>query len=228
MSVTQKAFVGAAVLAAALAGFTPAQSATVPILNSSFEAGTTGRLTGFRNGLRFDQLNTTGAGWDTFTGLQGWTTVSGRRIEVHSDRDPGSLDAQNGDHFISLDGGRNSTIQQSVSLAAGRYMLSFWYSPETANVATNAIGYSLGSLVSGQVSRGTNGAAVGAWTQIQTLFTVTTGGSYALSFGALGTANRTGGFLDNITIAAIPVPAAGYGLLSALIGLGGMRRRRRN
>ena len=203
-----------------------AQAATVPILNNSFEQGTTGRAIGFQNGLTFGQLNTTGAGMNVYQGVQGWTTTAGNRMEVHSDRSS-ALDAQDGDYFISLDGGRNSSIQQSVALAVGSYILSFWYSPENTNATTNRINYSLGSLLSGVANRGTNGAAVGAWTQIQMMFHVKTAGSYMLNFAAAGSANRVGGYLDNVQIAAAPLPAAGLGVLTGLMALAGLKRRRR-
>ena len=226
MTAIQRTSLRAGLLAAMAGWAVSAEATTVPIFNGSFEAGTTGRPTGLASGLRFGQLNTTGSGWDTYTGLQGWTNVSGGRIEIHADRDPTKVDAQDGDYYISLDGGVNSTIQQSVALSKGTYLLSFWYSPESTNAASNAIRYSVGNLVSGQVTRGTNGATLGAWTQVQSLFRVTTIGSYSLAFGALGSANHVGGFLDNVTIAAVPVPAAGLGLLTGLLGLFGIRRRR--
>ncbi len=202
------------------------QAATVPILNSSFEQGTTGRATGFLNGLTFGQLLTTGPGTNVYSGLQGWTTTAGNRIEVHSSLSS-ALNAQDGNYFVSLDGGRNSNIQQSVALAAGSYILSFWYSPESTSVNTNRINYSLGALGSGTVTGLTSGATVGAWTQIQMLFNVSTAGSYLLNFAAAGGANRVGGFLDNIQIAAVPLPAAGLGLMGGLMAVAGLKRRRR-
>lgn len=210
------AFVGLA--AAAPAG-------AVTILNSSFEQGITGRATGFRTGLTFGQLGTTAPGYNVYSGLQGWTTASGNRIEVHNSNST-ALNAQDGSHFISLDGGRNSAIQQSVALGIGTYLLSFWYSPENGTAATNAVNYSLGSLLSGQARNGVNGAAVGNWTQIQVRFGVTTAGSYLLRFGAAGSQNRIGGFLDNVQIASVPVPAAGLTLIAGLGALAGLRRRR--
>jgi len=203
-----------------------AQAATVPILNGSFEQGTTGRPTGYQNGLTFGQLLTTGPGVNVYSGLQGWTTTTGNRIEVRSDLSS-AIDAQSGDYFISLDGGRNSNIQQSVALSTGSYILSFWYSPENTGVATNRINYNFGSLLTGTVTNGTNGATVGAWTQIQVLFNVSTAGSYLLNFAAAGGANRVGGFLDNIQIASVPLPAAGAGLLGGLMAVAGLKRRRR-
>lgn len=226
MSQNFKRAVHVAAMAIALCGSGVAQAATIPLVNGSFEQGTTGPAGGYQNGLTFGQLMTTGPGVNIYSGLQGWTTTSGNRIEVRSDLST-QIDAQDGNYYISLDGGRNSAIQQSVSLGIGSYYLSFWYSPENGNATTNRVNYSLGTLVSGIANKGTNGAAVGGWTEIKTLFHVTTAGSYMLRFAAAGSANRIGGFLDNIQIAEAPVPAAGFGLVGALLALGGLKRRRK-
>ena len=219
---------GAALAGAVALAATQSGAVTVPLFNNSFEAGNTGAATGLGKHLTFAELNTTSPGWDTYTGVQGWNTTSGNRIEIHSDFDQTKIDAQDGDYYISLDGGRNSSISQSVALTAGTYLLSFWYSPESTNVASNAISYSVGNLLNGVAKWGVNGAKMGSWTQITALFYVHgAGGNYDLSFGALGSANGVGGFLDNVSIAAVPVPAAGLGLLTALGGLAGLRRKRR-
>lgn len=227
-----RATLGLALFAGIVASVAPAHAATVTLANNSFEQATIGRPRGTVNNLTFNQLNTTAPGWDVFNGLQGWTVSGGggNRVELRSDNST-SVDAQDGDYYLSLDtgNGRNSTISQSVTLSAGRYVLSFWYSPESAIVATNTIGYNLGNLISGNVSVGTNGASVGVWTEVRQTFTVLTGASLGLSFSALGGADGVGGYIDNVSIAvaSVPVPASGLVLISALGGLLGLRRRRR-
>ncbi len=218
-------------LLAALAGFTPLanrlEAATIPITNFSFEGGTTGRPFGMVNGARFSQLNVSGPSWDVYSALRGWKTASGLGIEVQSDRTLSNIDAQDGDHYIELDGLGNSSISQKLNLSAGSYVLSFWYSPRTTLNITNTIGYSLGSIVSGQVTHGTGGASVGVWTEVRTTFTVLSGANYDLTFAALGTSDGIGGFIDNVTLETVPVPAAGLGLLTGLFLLGGLRSRQR-
>lgn len=227
-----RATLGPVLFAGIVASIAPAHAATVTLANSSFEQATIGRPRGTVNNLTFSQLNTTAPGWDVFNGLQGWTVSGGggNRVELQSDKSS-SVDAQDGDYYLSLDtgNGRNSTISQSVTLSTGRYVLSFWYSPESAIVATNTIGYNLGNLISGNVSVGTNGAQVGVWTEVRQTFTVLTGASLGLSFSALGAADGVGGYIDNVSIAvaSVPVPASGLALISALGGLLGLRRRRR-
>lgn len=211
--------------------YAPARAATVVIANSSFENGTTGRPMGSTFGTRFSQLNSSSPGWDTFNGLQGWTVSGGggNRLEIHSDSSS-RIDAHSGDHLISLDAGtgRNSTITQAVSIAAGTYILSFWYSPEGNSAATNSIAYQLGNVVNGLVTVGTLGAQVGLWTEVTVRFSVPTATTMNLSFAATGLADGTGGLIDDISIiTTVPAPAAGFTLLGALGLLGGLRRRRR-
>ena len=202
-------------------------AATVPFNNGSFENGTTGRPTGTVNGTRFSNLLTGGPGWDIYSTVKDWKTKTGSGVEVQSDRNPATLDAQAGDYYVSLDGLSNASIEQKVKLAAGTYILSFWYSPQTTLAATNSIGYNLGNIVSGQVTAGTNGARVGIWTEIRTTFVVLSRNNYDLLFSARGASDGIGGFIDNVTIETVPVPAAGLALLTGLFGLVGMRRRRR-
>jgi hypothetical protein len=227
-----RATLGPVLFAGIVASIAPARAATVTLANSSFEQATIGRPRGSVNNLTFNQLNTTAPGWDVFNGLQGWTVSGGggNRVELRSDKST-SVDAQDGDYYLSLDtgNGRNSSISQSVALSAGTYVLSFWYSPESALVATNTIGYNLGNLVSGTASVGTNGARLGVWVEVRQKFTVLTGASFGLRFAGLGAADGVGGYIDNVSIAvaAVPVPASGLVLVSALGGLLGLRRRRR-
>jgi hypothetical protein len=218
-------------LLAGLAGFgLPAAGATIPIANFSFETGPNGNQPGRTNGIRFNNLGSTAPGWDTYSTLSGWSMGGGGgRVELQSNLSA-SLNARDGSNFISLDGGpgRNASISQTLTLAAGVYALSFWYSPENWNAATNTISYNLGNVVNGRVTVGTNGAAVGVWTQIYTRFSIVTPGSYTLSFAALGAADGIGGFIDDVTlVTTVPAPAAGLAGLTGLLALWGVKRRRR-
>ena len=51
-------------------------------------------------------------------------------------------------------------------------------------------------------------------------------GSYDLQFAAAGRGNSVGGLIDNVSLAAVPLPATGLGLIGALAGLTALRRRR--
>ena len=213
-----------------LSAMAPAMAATVTIANAGFENGTTGRPNGFTFGQKFSQLPGSFIGWDTYNGLQGWTVSGGggNRVEVHSNSIWGT-DPHTGDYAVSLDAGtgKNSTITQAVSIAAGTYFLSFWYSPESAWGPTNAVTYNLGKVVNGQVTHGTAGARVGIWTEIKVRFSVASATTMNLSFGASGAADGTGGLIDDVSIVAtVPAPAAGLLLLGGLGLLAGLRRRR--
>lgn len=226
-----KNILAGALVCAGLGLAAPVSAATVTIANSSFENGTTGRPQGFTFGTRFSNLNSFWPGWDTYNGLQGWTVSGGggNRIEIHSDASS-RLDAYSGDHLVSLDAGtgRNSTITQAVSITAGTYLLSFWYSPESILSATNTITYNLGNVVNGLVTVGTAGASVGIWTEITVRFSVPTATTMNLSFAATGAADGVGGLIDDISIiTTVPAPAAGFALLGGLGLLGCLRRRRR-
>ena len=69
------------------------------------------------------------------------------------------------------------------------------------------------------------GVQRGTWTEIVARFTVGTDGLYALQFGATGTADTLGGLIDNVSISAVPLPAAGWMLLAGLGGIAMVRRR---
>ena len=99
---------------------------------------------------------------------------------------------------------------------------------DNANPATNGIEYAIGSIAGGKVKNGVPvGANVGTWVQIKTLFDVVKAGDYKLQFAAVGANDTYGGLIDNVSVAPVPLPAAGFGLMAALGGLAAIRRRRK-
>ena len=215
--------------AAFLAGIATALPAGAAVIgtNMSFENGVVGDTPGLLYGADFDDLPTTGPASDVWSRPVGWNTVLGTGPLIHSDRSVPGLTAQDGDYFLQLDTGVRNSLVQNISLGIGRYMLSFWYSPQTTAVGTNSIFYAVGSMVSGTVSVGTNGATVGQWTRIDVEFISLTARSWRLTMRAFGRTDGIGGYIDNVSVAAVPVPAAGFGLLAALGGLAALRRRRK-
>ena len=218
-----------AIGAAAALVFGASAASAVTVVNGSFEDGAGYVAT---DGQLFETL-ATGTGnssWSVFTSLPGWTVVSGAGIEIQTAGTAVPVDPQDGQHHVELDSNNNSSILQSINFTStGSYILSFWYSPRDNNVGSNIIDYSLGSLLAGTVTGPSSGppvTAVGIWTLIEVTFVVTQTGSYDLVFAADGTSNSLGGFIDNVSIAAIPVPAGGLLLLGALAGLAGLRRRK--
>lgn len=220
------AFAGAALsVAVAL----PASAASI-VTNGSFETGVPGNVGGLNFNSNFNNLNTSGSSWDVWKSLNGWTSMSGPGIEVQSNRTLSTINAQEGTRYVELDSNGNSSMGQNVALQAGRYLLSFWYSPRTSNANTNGIEYAVGNLVSGAVTNGNPAGAVpGTWTLVSALFTVKSAGSYLLAFGASGRNDTYGGLIDNVAIdpAPVPLPAAGVGLMLGLGSLAAMRRRRK-
>ena len=191
----------------------PAQAATI-VENGSFESFNAGGLNG--------------SGWGVFASIPGWTTLSGPGIEIQTNPTLGTINAQDGLAYVELDSHNNTSMGQSVALGVGRYALSFWYSPRVSTLGDNGIDYSIAGL-SGNVSGPSiiPVTAVGLWTEITSVFSISTAGSYNLVFAATGIDNSLGGLIDNVSISAVPVPAAGFLLVGALGGLAALRRRRR-
>lgn len=208
-------------LASALALGAATAASAVTVVNGSFEdvSGST-------------QIAGSGS-WSVYETIPGWTTVAGEGIEVQTNT---VITAQDGRRYVELDSHpnntlsgatTNSTMTQVVELALGLYELSFWYSPRTNDPGTNGILYSIGDLAGSITGPGSDPlTSVGSWTRIVETFMITTAGSYNLTFAADGTANRLGGFIDDVSISAIPLPAGGVLLLTALGGLAIVRRRK--
>lgn len=206
------------------------------LTNGSFEDSTA--VTGKNNGATFSQLNTgPGASWDVWDNLNGWTKGSGSGIEVQSNRTLGSIDAQEGVHYVELDSNNNSSMFQDVFLAAGDYVLSFFYSPRTGNANTNGIDVSLGGVYSESFAGpgGALGSAVGTWSAIVRNITVGTDDTYRLTFGATLANDSYGGLIDNVALvgtngtpAPVPLPAPALLLGAALGGLGLTRKMRKH
>ena len=216
----------------------PASAAVVT--NGDFEdtsSSTPGH--GLVNGQELNSLNVGGgATWDVYRSIPGWTTEAGAGIEVQTNRTLSSIDAHSGSHYIELDSHprstSNSTMKQMLSLAAGVYDLTFFYSPRNSDVNTNGIAYSVvnhanSNILLGAVSgpSATQGTKVGSWTKVSGRFTVGVNDSpLLLKFAATGTKDTLGGFIDSVSISAVPVPAGLPLLMSAMAGLAWMRRRK--
>ena len=152
-------------------------------------------------------------------GLTGWT-VSRGAVDIES----APIAPRDGAAFAELVGTTNALLRQTVKLTTGRYVLNLWYSPEAATkAATSKLGWNMGGLATGVLSTA-NGATVGNWVQLQVEFLVHTTKKYQLSLANYG---KAGGFVDNVSIAPVPVPAAGFVLLGALGALTGLRRRKK-
>lgn len=170
--------------------------------------------------------------WDVKQSITGWTSISGPGLELH--RGPGGEWSHGGAQHVELDShdytntgiSTNSAMQQNVATTSGQqYKLDFYYSPRpNVNSLSNTIevlwnGTLLGSMTA-------DGGVNTSWSLKS--YTVTgTGGSDALVFQAAGTDDTLGGYIDDVSLNAVPVPPAFWLLGSGLIaGLVGLRRRK--
>lgn len=185
--------------------------------------------------------------WDVFGALEGWTPGAGDAgIEVQTRQTVG-LTPAGGDYYVELDSDRgarsgltNSSMSQTLSLGAGSYKFSFDYSPRTADLANSGIAFSISDLVNDLVVGSISGSlvstppgslspspiAVGTWSTIAVLFNVMSPGAYTLKFAAIGADNKLGGFIDNVHVSAVPLPAPAMPLIGGLAALGLLRRKR--
>lgn len=131
---------------------------------------------------------------------------------------------------VDLSGDRPGSISTSIFLLPGSYQLAFLATGNQLDsfqgpYPQSSINYSIGAL------SGSTGLLANNNTVFQSfggLFTITTGGSYFLTFSqAPGGDPYRGSILDNVSISAVPEPAT-WGMM--LLGFGlmgfGLRRRR--
>lgn len=211
--------------AAALSFAMPTHAATL-LINGSFEESP---MVAGNAGGNFDTLNSSGRSWDIWNALPGWY-ARGPGIEIQSNRTLGQIDAQDGTRYVELDTTSNSMMVQNVALDAGRYELSFYYMPRQSRADTNDIlasvfGWLSGDLASilaqGSRTRDTD------WVQFSQIFEIETAQTVSISFRAEGRSDSLGGLIDNVALAAVPLPAGMLLLVSGLAGLAVMRRRSR-
>lgn len=248
MSFISKVVFAASILAAPAAFALPVNLIT----NGSFEiTAPTDPATGLINKATYANMPTSGASWDVFNALPGWTSgANDAGIEVQTARTGVPVDPYDGKYHVELDsdndyadgGGpsfSNSSMSQTIAgLGAGDYKLSFAYSPRTNPETDSRIDFSFGSLFSGSVTSGltTSGAAVtgaslnptptaiGSWSIATVFFNILAGGDYTLTFSANGTDNELGGFIDDVQLSAVPLPAPALLLFGAVASFGMFRR----
>jgi hypothetical protein len=140
------------------------------------------------------------------TSLNGWSVVNNGLVP------PGTsnLDLVNstflvhtGNYALDLVGtGAGSTlgeIQQTVSLSAGSYVLSFWVAHFQGTADSNPyLNVSIGGVLAQGISLP---SASGTWQQITIYFNIATTGNYTLDFAALREiTSDSGAYLDDISI----------------------------
>ena len=204
------------------------------LTNGNFD--TTDNRVGLVNGRRLDQLS---ANWDVFTAIPGWTTQSGRGIEVQASGTV--VNAESGNLYIELDshpnntngGSTNSTMFQTVNLGIGNYILSFYYRPRTNTANDNGIQVRIGNSILADLNAVSG--SQNTWQQYSYNFSLSSAGNQQVIFEATGIANQLGGFIDTVSLLqrntggtneTIPEPSTFALLGAALVGLGIKLRRR--
>lgn len=216
-----------AALAVVLLAGVGAEAATVQ--NGSFEDPFKTR--GKNHKQNFDNLAAgRGSSWEVWDAVPGWTTSSGSGIEIQSDRTLSGINANQGSHYVELDSNRNSSMFQEVLLEAGQHVLNFFYSPRTSDSGTNAISFSVGTLLNGSIggAGSTYSTRPGLWTAVSEAFNVINAGTYRLNFSATGRSDSIGGLVDTVSITtppSIPLPAPLFLLGSAIVATFALRRR---
>lgn len=227
--------IGAATLAVSLFAGMPTASANL-ITNGSFEEDP--GVAGFTNGNTYaGMLGKSGnASWDVFTGLPGWGSSVGSGIEVQTAKTVG-LTPYDGNYYIELDSENvpnqpnSNAFQTGIQLGAGSYELSYAFTwRRDTGAIDNGIAVNLydsgNTLVQTWDPNDTYGQTdpIPTWELLTHTFNIAAQGIYTLEFIATpGIGNEHGAFIDDVSLSAVPLPAAAWFMLTALGGLVGSR-----
>jgi hypothetical protein len=156
--------------------------------------------------------------------VAGWTPVTQIELQNHAAGDPAPV--VGGEVFAELDADFNSAMTRIIG--PGTYDLSFLYSPRPGvGFDSNGILVELNGVELGQISAtGLSGGST-AWSNI-VMQTFTVGSNATLRFSANGTSDSLGGYIDNITLAAVVPEPSTWALFILGFGLVGHSMRRRS
>ncbi len=198
-------------LAAGLLSVSTLSNASL-IINGSFEQLTFGDQSssiGAVHNTELQSFNSKKRGWDVFSSLPGWTTISGSGIELQKNV---VTKSQQGTNHVELDSHRrgtsNSVMTQTVnSLTIGHdYLLEFYYKPRTNALNDNGINvYWYNSSLDFDLKMNamfiadSTRSVTPNW-QKQSVHFTATASSMDLSFGSFGRQNTLGGLIDNVSL----------------------------
>ena len=203
----RKHLLAGAAAAAALLSANAASAATV-VLFSDFE----------NDGTISQGFGT----WGVYAAADGWTTLAGPGIEIQNNAAGAPQSPDGGTNFVELDSHSNSSMFYTLG-SSGSFDLSFLYSPRPNVVSTsNVIDVYLDAALLGTITAAGGGTT--AWSTASTTFSGTAG--QKLIFAAAGGSDSLGGYVDNITLSAVPEPAT-WAMMIAGFGLAGSALRRR-
>lgn len=158
-----------------------------------------------------------GTNWGVYQSIDGWNKFDGPGIEVQRNT---VIAAQSGNQYVELDSHYNSSMYQEIGglTVGGAYELSFWYHARTNNgYNDNGINVYWGDYLPGDVAVSIDGLRqvnTPGWIE-QTVKLVASAETMFLMFAATGYSNSLGGFVDNVSLTAVPEPGT-----LALFGLG--------
>lgn len=183
------------------------------------------------------------ARWSVFQTVGTWSSIAGTGIEIQNGRALG-VDTFHGDQYVELDsdsrkGGisspnTNSTMLTELDFMPGQqYEISFAYRPRTNQggddngIQLFAGDYDGTELVSEMILASVSETLMDqpGWTMVSVVFTAMAD-TNAFGFRAFGKDNSLGGFIDAVSVSAVPVPAAALLFGSGLAAFGAARRKR--
>ncbi len=151
------------------------------------------------------------------SGLANWDVVNGTVDAVAT---PNSFGIMCNGTCIDLDGSSNNAgdLVSKFGFSAGQYTLSFDLSGNQRNGANDDL-----IVTFGDYTQSFNLSSTAAWTNILiSLVNVNEGDK--LSFSHAG-GDNIGILLDNVSVSAVPIPAAAFLFAPALLGFMGLRRK---
>lgn len=144
-------------------------------------------------------------------------------IEVQQGVAGSSFTADPNDVFVELDTGGNSSMSHAIT--AGAYTISFLYSQRPGiALGSNGISVTVGGLPALFTLDGA-GAGDTIWRLYSTSFIAAA--ATTLTFAATGTSDSLGGYLDNITLTAVPEPGTWALMIGGFGAMGSALRKRR-
>ena len=150
----------------------------------------------------FEQTQIARGSYATTATVPGWVGVPNIELQNHVAGSP-----YEGNQFVELDTDANSSMYQDVTTIAGTtYKIHFQYSPRPGVAASsNGIELFWAESLYAIVALSGIGLADTQWTGYD-VTAVATGSSSRLLFSAFGTSDSLGGYLDNVSVTAVPEP----------------------